>query len=141
MIPVSPGAKERLSAAAQSLKRNVDLYRAVYADQRTPLSARVLLCAALAYMALPFDLIPDFVPLAGQLDDLIIVPGLILLAMRLVPQEVYQEHHRRIFAQDKAQPWLADGTTGQHDLARRLGRAGHDPAKPPSGGGQPSHRR
>ena len=138
---MSPGAKEKLSAAAQSLRRNVDLYRAVYADQRTPLSARVLLCAALAYMALPFDLIPDFVPLAGQLDDLIIVPGLILLAMRLVPQEVYQEHHRHIFAPDQGQRRLADCTRSQHDLARSIGRAGHDSGRAPSGGGPPSHSR
>ena len=82
---------------AQNLKRSLEVCRAVYADARTPLLPRVLLGAALAYLVLPFDLIPDFVPLIGHLDDLVIVPGLILLALRLVPQEVYQEHRRRIF--------------------------------------------
>jgi len=86
-----------LSAAAQNLNRNLDFYRAVYADRRTPLLARALLWAALAYLALPFDLIPDFVPLVGHLDDLLIVPGLIFLALRLVPRDVYREHHRRVF--------------------------------------------
>lgn len=98
-MAMPPSIQERLSAGARNLRRNLALCRAVYADPRTPLSARVLLWAALAYAALPFDLIPDFIPLVGHLDDLIIVPGVILLALRLVPQEVYQEHHRRIFCQ------------------------------------------
>ena len=89
--------RKRLSTVAQNLKRSLEVCRAVYADARTPLFPRVLPGAALAYLVLPFDLIPDFVPLIGHLDDLVIVPGLILLALRLVPQEVYQEHRRRIF--------------------------------------------
>jgi len=96
-MPQSP--KDRLSAIARDLKRNLDFCRAIYADQRTPLVVRVLLGAALAYVALPFDLIPDFVPVIGHLDDLLIVPGLILLALRLVPPEVYQEHRSRLLGQ------------------------------------------
>ena len=52
---------------------------------------------ALAYAALPFDLIPDFLPIVGQLEDLLIVPRLILLALRLVPWEVHQQHRHRFF--------------------------------------------
>jgi uncharacterized membrane protein YkvA (DUF1232 family) len=51
-------------------------------------------------MALPFDLIPDFLPLIGHLDDALVVPGLILLALRFVPPEVYAEHRRRLFGED-----------------------------------------
>lgn len=92
--------QERMSAVARNLKRNLEFCRAIYADPRTPLLARVLLWSALAYAVLPFDLIPDFVPLVGHLDDLLIVPGLILLALRLVPREVYQEHRRRLFPEE-----------------------------------------
>lgn len=97
-MPMLQSVGERLSAVARNLKRSLDFCRAVYADPRTPLPARGLLWAALAYAALPFDLIPDFVPLIGHLDDLLIVPGLILLALRLVPAQVYQEHRRRLLA-------------------------------------------
>ncbi|EKD82387.1 MAG: hypothetical protein ACD_39C01328G0002 [uncultured bacterium] len=50
----------------------------------TPLSAKILLVAAVAYFLWPFDLIPDFIPIIGYLDDLIIVPLLIWLAFRQI---------------------------------------------------------
>lgn len=53
--------------------------------------ARFLLWLAVGYALLPFDLIPDFLPFIGQLDDLIIVPGLIYLALRVIPDALIQE--------------------------------------------------
>lgn len=53
--------------------------------------AKFLLWLAIGYVLLPFDLIPDFLPVIGQLDDLIIVPGLIYLALRIIPDAVIQE--------------------------------------------------
>lgn len=50
----------------------------------------MLLWLAIGYVLLPFDLIPDFLPVIGQLDDLIIVPGLIYLALKVVPTQVLQ---------------------------------------------------
>ncbi len=46
---------------------------------------------AIGYALLPFDLIPDFLPVIGHLDDAIIVPGLIYLALQRVPQEIIDE--------------------------------------------------
>ena len=88
----------RLRDIAYTLRQHIALYTAVYYDPRTPLLARLLLGMALAYLALPFDLIPDFLPLIGHLDDALIVPGLILLALYLVPPAVYAEHRQRLFA-------------------------------------------
>ena len=58
---------------------------------QTPRPAKWLLGLAIGYVLMPFDLIPDFIPVLGQLDELIIVPGLIYLALRLIPDKIIQE--------------------------------------------------
>jgi len=78
------------------LKRELTVIRAVYSDPRTPRVARWLLGFALVYVLSPVDLIPDFIPVLGQLDDLILVPALVFLAFRLVPQDLYREHRERL---------------------------------------------
>jgi uncharacterized membrane protein YkvA (DUF1232 family) len=88
--------RKRLREIAHSLRQHLTFYTAIYRDPRTPWLARCLLGAALAYLALPFDLIPDFLPVIGHLDDVLIVPGLIFLALRLVPSEIYDDHRQRL---------------------------------------------
>ena len=70
------------------MKRETYALYLVARDPRTPWYAKVLAAAVVAYALSPLDLIPDFVPVLGYLDDLIIVPAGIALVLRLVPDEV-----------------------------------------------------
>ncbi len=83
--------KGRLAEAQRSLKREFDFYRRVAKHPNTPRTSKLLLSLAIGYALLPFDLIPDFIPVLGQLDDALIVPGLVLLALKMVPQEVKED--------------------------------------------------
>jgi uncharacterized membrane protein YkvA (DUF1232 family) len=67
------------------------IYRYAAVDGRTPLVAKVLPWAALLYLVSPLDFIPDFIPLLGQVDDILIVPMLILIAMGLIPKDVKRD--------------------------------------------------
>ncbi len=82
---------EKLKARARALKREVYAVSVAARDPRTPWYAKALIFLIIAYALSPIDLIPDFVPVLGYLDDLIIVPGGIWLAMRLIPPEVLAE--------------------------------------------------
>lgn len=92
---------ERLKAWASEIKRDVLALYLAGRDSRVPWYAKVLALATAAYALSPIDLIPDFIPVLGYLDDLIIVPLGILLAVRLVPPEVMQE--LRLQAQQRLQ--------------------------------------
>jgi uncharacterized membrane protein YkvA (DUF1232 family) len=72
-------------------KEEFRVYRLVLQDDRTPKFARWLLGIALAYALSPIDLIPDFVPILGHLDDLVIVPLLIIIAVKLIPPSVIDD--------------------------------------------------
>jgi uncharacterized membrane protein YkvA (DUF1232 family) len=62
-----------------------------YKDPRTPWYARVAAAAVVAYAFSPIDLIPDFIPVLGHLDDLILVPLGIILAIKLIPAPIMTE--------------------------------------------------
>jgi uncharacterized membrane protein YkvA (DUF1232 family) len=87
---------ERLKSTARTVTREMKVYRLVLKDRRTPKLAKVLLGLALAYAALPFDLIPDFIPVIGHLDDLIIVPGLLFMALKIIPKELVDDCRARV---------------------------------------------
>jgi uncharacterized membrane protein YkvA (DUF1232 family) len=77
---------------ARALAHEVEICGLVLRDPRTPWVARVFLGCGVAYALSPIDLIPDFLPVIGYLDDVLIVPTLIVLGLSLVPKEVVLEH-------------------------------------------------
>jgi uncharacterized membrane protein YkvA (DUF1232 family) len=79
---------ERLRVRARLLKRDTLALYLAARDPRTPRYAKLLAAAVVAYALSPVDLIPDFIPVLGYLDDLIIVPLGIATVVRLVPAEV-----------------------------------------------------
>ncbi|MFZ5500560.1 MAG: YkvA family protein [Candidatus Micrarchaeota archaeon] len=89
------GMRISLREIRSSFKTRVRYYRAVYQHPRTPRVSRILLWAALAYAVSPIDIIPDFIPGVGHLDDLVIVPGLIVLALWLIPDDVLTECRKK----------------------------------------------
>ncbi|PWC87983.1 hypothetical protein TSH100_08815 [Azospirillum sp. TSH100] len=88
---------------ARAVKRDVLAVYLAARDPRTPLPIRLLAMAVAAYALSPIDLIPDFIPVLGYLDDLLIVPLGILLVVRLIPPELLAEH-RAAAARRSARP-------------------------------------
>lgn len=64
----------RLKTILAAFKTELKTYQLVLKDKRTPRAAKWLLGAAVAYFLSPVDLIPDFIPVLGQMDDLLVVP-------------------------------------------------------------------
>ena len=97
-VSVNPGKKlsERLKILGIGFRKQIKFYRAVAKDRRTPKISKLLLGLAIAYAFLPFDIIPDFIPIIGHLDDFIILPLLIYLAVKLIPQPVLDEHREAV---------------------------------------------
>jgi len=86
---------------ARAIKTDVVALWIAARDPRTPLLAKIVAGAVAAYALSPIDLIPDFVPVLGYLDDLLIVPLGIMLAIKLVPETLMQEC--RVAARTQAQ--------------------------------------
>ena len=100
---------EKLKARARALKTEAYALYLAARDPRTPWYAKALIFFVVAHTFSPIDLIPDFIPILGYLDDLIITPGGIWLAVRLIPADVLTE---------------ARATAATHGIDRRVGIIG-----------------
>jgi uncharacterized membrane protein YkvA (DUF1232 family) len=91
---------QRIRQKADGLKADVLAVWFAYRDSRTPWYAKVWLALVAGYAFSPIDLIPDFIPVLGYLDDLILLPLGIFIAIKLVPKDVMDE------SRIKANDWL-----------------------------------
>ena len=79
---------KKLKAIGRKLKAEFVFYQRLQKHPQTPKLAKALLWLAIGYVLMPFDLIPDFLPIIGQLDELVIVPLLLYWALKLTPAEI-----------------------------------------------------
>lgn len=84
-------SKPTLKQRAKQLKTDIPAVFLALKHKKTPLLAKIIAGVAIAYTLSPIDLIPDFIPILGLLDDIIIVPALIVLVVKLTPPEVFAE--------------------------------------------------
>jgi uncharacterized membrane protein YkvA (DUF1232 family) len=80
---------------ARKLKQNLFVLYLSYKDHRVPWYAKLVAICVVAYAFSPIDLIPDFIPVLGYLDDLIIVPLGISLALKLIPSYIIEENKEK----------------------------------------------
>lgn len=106
MVPHSQGVKkkslaDRLQGWARSLTRDVIALWLAARDPRVPWYAKAVAAMVAGYALSPIDLIPDFVPVLGYLDDLLIVPLGVLLAVKLIPAPLMMELRTKALEQRK----------------------------------------
>lgn len=103
------GLLSRLRQRASTLKRETYALALAYRDPRTPWHAKLWAACVVAYAVSPIDLIPDFIPVLGLLDDLILLPMGIALAIRLIPAEILDECRTKAAAemQESSSSWIA----------------------------------
>ena len=95
---------EKLKGWARALKAEIAVLAAAVRDPRTPWYAKLLGVIIVAYAVSPIDLIPDFIPVLGLLDDLLLLPLGIWAVRRMIPAEVMAEHRASVAAGARLPP-------------------------------------
>lgn len=98
---------KKLKEWANKLKQQLAVLHLAYQDKRTPWYAKALIVLIIAYALSPIDLIPDFIPVLGYLDDVILLPAGIYLAIQLIPDEVMEDSRKKAkdYVWNKKQSW------------------------------------
>lgn len=87
---------QTLKSKTKEMKKHLGVLYLAFKDKRTPWYAKALIGIVISYALSPIDLIPDFIPVFGYLDDLILVPVGIALAIKLIPDDVFSEYQENI---------------------------------------------
>ncbi len=86
--------KFNIKEKVNQLKHKVSALFLAYKRKDTPIIAKVFAIITVGYALSPIDLIPDFIPILGYLDDIIIVPLLVMLCLKLIPKNIMEECER-----------------------------------------------
>ena len=79
---------DNIKKAGDIFRKQIKFYKNILKNPDTPFISKLLLWVAVSYLLLPFDIIPDFIPIIGELDDILIILPLITIAMWFVPENV-----------------------------------------------------
>jgi uncharacterized membrane protein YkvA (DUF1232 family) len=115
---------ERPKTWARALKRELGAVAIAMRDPRTPWGARVLGALVVAYAFSPIDLVPDFVPVLGLLDDLLLVPLGLWLVVRWIPAEVLADARTEVERREGERPTSWIGAAGVVAVWVGIGSAG-----------------
>lgn len=97
-----------LREKANRLKADIPAVFMALRKKDTPIGAKILAALTVAYALSPIDLIPDFIPLLGYLDDIILLPALVALTVKLIPKEVLRvcrEESEHLWESGKPKKW------------------------------------
>jgi len=100
--------KMNLKERAKKLKTDIPAVFLALQKKETPFLAKVLAGVTIGYALSPIDLIPDFIPILGYLDDIIILPALVALTVKLIPREIFlkcQTEAKDLWADGKPKKW------------------------------------
>jgi uncharacterized membrane protein YkvA (DUF1232 family) len=102
---------QKWNLSVKALKKETLALFLAYKDPRTPWYAKAFAGLVVAYAFSPLDLIPDFIPVLGYLDDLILIPAGIALALKMIPAEVMRDSRIAAQEQQTGKPvnWIAAG--------------------------------
>jgi len=92
-------SKSTFKQKIANLKREIYVLFLASRDPRVPWYVKALIVLTIGYAICPIDLIPDFIPVLGQIDDLVIIPALIALIVKLVPKNILDEHRKNLSEQ------------------------------------------
>ncbi len=106
------GTVERWRRRANRLRVETYALYLAYRDPRVPWYAKAFVALVVGYAFSPLDLIPDFIPVLGYLDDLVLVPLGITLALKMIPKPLMEECRRNaqgLLSQERPRNWIAAG--------------------------------
>ena len=99
---------DKLKKKVKELKYNLSALYLAFKRKDVPLLAKIFIVITIGYALSPIDLIPDFIPILGYLDDLIIIPFLIFISIKLIPKEIMdecREQARDLWKDGKPKKW------------------------------------
>ncbi|MFR1709472.1 MAG: YkvA family protein [Clostridium sp.] len=99
----------KLKERARKLKENIPVVFLSLKDKETPIIAKIFAGIIIGYALSPIDLIPDFIPVLGYLDDVIILPILITLTIKFIPRDIYEKNRKEaeyLWEEGKPKKWF-----------------------------------
>lgn len=85
-----------LKQRAKKLKSDIPILYLVLKDKKTPAIVKIIGGLTIVYALSPIDLIPDFIPVLGYLDDVILLPALIALTLKFIPQDIWEDNRKKV---------------------------------------------